>query len=1017
MTGGPVKRKISSMTTLRRHSVCALLVALLIALVGRFPAVAQAPPFDQTVAPLLIERCIDCHSGAKPKGKLDLTRKAAAAKVIVAKNLKDSVFWQRIESGEMPPKKPLNPAEKAIFRAWIEAGAVWGLDPIDPIRVTSSKRAGSDWWALQSVQQPELPQVKKKDWPRTGIDHFILAKLEAEGLTPSPEADARMLVRRLYFDLVGLPPTDIDEVEKAWRGVDAQLQAGLVDQLLGRPQYGERWARHWLDVVRFGESHGFEHDELRRNAWPYRDWVIQALNSGLPYDEFARLQIAGDILKVNDPSAITATGFLVAGGYDSVGQGQQSAAMKAVVRSDELEDIVGTIGQTFLGLTVQCARCHDHKFDPVRIEEYYRLSAAVAGVRHGERDITSAAWRLAHEKRIAELNREIAQLRQALDLLEKPIRAKILADRKKDEKVLPAFLPKPLARWDFSRSLKDDVAGVEVKLHEGAAIKAVGLHLPGGNAYASTPPLSKSINAKTLVAVVRLNDLKQRGGAGISLQSLDGQLFDAIVFGEREAGRWMPGSDGFRRTRDVGGPPEAEAPSRPVHLAITYQADGTITMFRDGVAYGKPYKATGFLTLEANKSMLLFGLRHLPVGGNKHLAGTIVRAELYDRALTPREVAATAGAITDYVADEEIDRRLEDVTRGQRHKLLRLIADASTKRGAEAPATRVYAVAPRVPEATYLLERGNPAQKGALLAPGAVAALKLPADFGLKPDASDAERRRKLAEWITDAKNPLFSRVMVNRLWHYHFGVGLVETPSDFGFNGGRPSHPELLDWLATEFARSGYSIKHMHRLIVMSATYRQASRHRPEAGKRDADNRWLWRRSPQRLEAEALRDSILAVAGQLNLQRGGPGYQDFKLTVRGATHYYNPIDTDDPALYRRSIYRTAARSGRSGFLDAHDCPDPSTVAPRRALTTTPLQALALMNGGFVLRMADRFAERLKKEAGADVRKQIGRAYELAYGRHATDEEVARVRPVVEQHGLAAFCRAVFNSNEFVYVD
>jgi hypothetical protein len=347
----------------------------------------------------------------------------------------------------------------------------------------------------------------------------------------------------------------------------------------------------------------------------------------------------------------------------------------------------------------------------------------------------------------------------------------------------------------------------------------------------------------------------------------------------------------------------------------------------------------------------------------------------------------------------------------------RLTAAVAGVRHGDRDKARAYVVAPRKPEPTYLLMRGNPAQKGPLLTPGGVAALKLPADFGLAADAPDAERRVKLAGWITDAKNPLFARVMVNRLWHYHFGVGLVDTPSDFGYSGGRPSHPELLDWLADEFIRGGFSMKHVHRLIVNSATYRQASRLRPEAAKLDAGNRWLWRKSPIRLEGEALRDTILSASGQLNLQRGGPGYQDFKLTIRGATHYYVPIETDDPALYRRSVYRTWARSGRNGLLDAHDCPDPSTASPRRALTTTPLQALSLMNNAFVLRMADRFAARLKKDAGDDVGKQINRAYELAYGRRATSDEVARVRPVIEQHGLAVFCRAVFNSNEFVYVD
>jgi hypothetical protein len=785
--------------------------------------------------------------------------------------------------------------------------------------------------------------------------------------------------------------------------------------LLASPRYGERWARHWLDIVRFGESNGFEHDELRRNAWPYRDWVIQAFNDDMPYDQFVRLQIAGDLLKPNDPAAISATGFLVAGGFDSVGQSQQSAAMKAVVRQDELEDIVGTIGQTFLGLTVQCARCHDHKFDPVRIDEYYRLTAAVAGVRHGERDITSAQARAAHAKRLAELDQQLSGLRQSLADLEKPIRAKILSERAKSVKTPNENTPKPMARWDFTRGLKDEVGGMDAKLFGDAVLQSDGLHLPGKTGYASAGTLRQAVKAKTLSAVVRVTNLQQGGGAAISLQSTNGVLFDAIVFAEREPARWMAGSDGFQRTKDFGG--AAESLAKPVHIAITYSADGIITAYRNGLPYGNPYKANSVLAFEANQAMILFGLRHSPTGGNKHLAGTILRAEIFDRALSPAEVAAGAGVLTDFVADDEIERGLDAAERTRRQGLRRAIEEMLVKLAAAAPATRVYAVAPRPAEPTYLLERGNPGQKGLLLTPGGVASLGLKADFALAAEASDGDRRRKLADWITDAKNPLFARVLVNRLWHYHFGAGLVETPSDFGFNGARPSHPELLDWLADEFVKNGYSIKHMHRLIVESATYRQASRHRAEADKRDASNRWLWRKTPMRIEAEAVRDSILSVAGQLNDAPGGPGYQDFKLTVRGATHYYAPNDADDPALYRRSIYRTWARSGRNGLLDALDCPDPSTVSPRRALTTTPLQALSMMNNAFVLRMADRFAERLEKEAGNDLARQIARAFELAYGRPATAAEIAAARPVIVQHGLPIFCRAIFNSNEFVFVD
>jgi hypothetical protein len=880
-------------------------------------------------------------------------------------------------------------------------------------RPPTARRAGGDWWSLQAVKRPPLPAVRRNDWPRNRIDFFILAKLEAEKLTPSPEADPRTLIRRLTFDLTGLPPTP-EEVESfvlACRG-EAKTERALawrVDHLLSSPHYGERWARHWLDVVRFGESNGFEHDELRKNAWPYRDWVIEAFNSDLPYDEFARRQIAGDILDPESEAGAIATGFLVAGGYDTVGQGQPSAAMKAVVRQDELEDIVGTIGQTFLGLTVQCARCHDHKFDPVRTQEYYRLTATVAGVRHGERDVVAPSVRAAFEKEQAEHRRNLAVAQETLAAIDDPVRTAILAERPVND-----FKgPPPNARWDFTKSLKDEVAGLEAELYGDATQSAAGLVLKG-NGYAKTSPLPKSVRAKTLSALVRLSDLSQRGGGITTLQSLDGAVFDGIVFGEREAGRWMSGSDFFRRTQDFLG--AAETDSKPVHVVISYHEDGTITAYRNGVRYGQPYKTGRPPTHEANQAQLLFGLRHTPAAAGKYAAGTILHVEFFDRALTPKEVAAAAGASSRFVGDEEIVPRLDSAAKAKREGAMKEIERCRALLAMGPPSRKVYAVVPRAPEETRLLVRGNPAQKGELLAAGGAAALGQ-AEFGLSAAASDGERRRKLAEWITSSQNPLFARVMVNRIWHYHFGVGLVETPSDFGFNGGRPSHPELLDWLADEFMRSGYSVKHMHRLIVESATYRQVSRVRPDAAKRDAGNRWLWRKNPLRLEAEAVRDSILAVAGKLNDKRGGPGYQDFKVNIRGVTYEYAPLDADDPALYRRSIYRTWTRSARNGLLDVLDCPDPSTTSPRRALTTTPLQALSLLNNSFVLRMADRFADRLRRDASKEIDKQIARAYEIAYGRTPAKEEIARARPVVEEHGLPALCRAILNSNEFLYVD
>ena len=321
---------------------------------------AQTRDFDASVAPILARRCLDCHSGAEPKGKLDLSNHAAAMRggksgpAIVAGNPDESVAWERVESDEMPPKEPLPATEKAALRDWIAAGAVWGTDPLDPYQATTSRRAGRDWWSLQPIHRPTPPEVHRSEWIRGAIDTFVLQKLQPAGLTPSTDAGKRQLVRRLSFDLLGLPPQP-EDIDAFLNDDSIDAYERLVDHYLASPQYGVRWARWWLDLARYGESNGFEFDEFRPNAWRYREWVVDALNRDRPYDEFARLQLAGDVIRPDDPSAVEATGFLVAGAYDTAGQSQQSVAMKAVVRSDELEDMIGTVCQTFLGLTVNCA--------------------------------------------------------------------------------------------------------------------------------------------------------------------------------------------------------------------------------------------------------------------------------------------------------------------------------------------------------------------------------------------------------------------------------------------------------------------------------------------------------------------------------------------------------------------------------------------------------------------------------------------------------------------------------------
>jgi hypothetical protein len=400
------------------------------------------------------------------------------------------------------------------------------------------------------------------------------------------------------------------------------------------------------------------------------------------------------------------------------------------------------------------------------------------------------------------------------------------------------------------------------------------------------------------------------------------------------------------------------------------------------------------------------------------LAGTVVRARLYDRALDPTEVAASALASGEFIAPGVISAALTADLRGDRSRLLGEVAKLRAELASRP--RKSYAVTPRDAVAMRVHLRGNPATPGDVVTPGGVSSLAgLGPDFGLAADAPQADRRRKLAGWITDPANPLFARVAVNRLWQAHFGTGLIETPSDLGFNGGRPSHPELLDWLASEFVARGFSLKSMHRLIVTSASYRQSSRPDPAGSSRDAGDRLLWRKAPVRLEAEMVRDAMLAVSGRLDPRLGGPSFRDHTLVKAPGTPaiLYEPADPATPGLDRRSLYRAWARGGRSALLDAFDCPDPSTAAPRRAVTTTPLQALAMMNNALVLHLSDAFAARLSREAGPDPGKQVDLAYRLAFGRPPDPDERSRAVRAIEQAGASTLARAILNSNEFIHVD
>ena len=997
------------------HSLLVTAFGLIFGFPVAGPASGETPDFDLEIAPLLATHCLECHRGDNTKGKLDLSTRAGALKggksgpALVAKLPETSLLLERVTADEMPPKQPLGAKEKDLLKAWVKAGAPWGPTPdrpIDPFRYTTSGRAGYDWWSLKPVQAHGVP----KDWNGNPVDFFIRKKLAEAGLKPNPEADRRILLRRLSLDLTGLAPT-ANDYKTFLNDTAPQAYERQVDRLLASPHYGERWARHWLDVARYGETDGFERNPKRPNAWPYRDWVIRALNEDMPFDRFARLQLAGDALEPDNPDAVKATGFLVGGVYNTVLGNDQ---MRRANRQDELEDLIGTVGQSFLGLTVNCARCHDHKFDPIGTDDYYRMAASLAGVNHGERKLPDPGL----VNRIARLEEAKQKTDGELENLEGPVRQALLQERRKGPDGPAA--PRPMISWDFSKGLKDTENGLVLKPEGPVRQTPDGVRL-ADNGYLKSEPIRTTLREKTLETWVLVDPGTQQGGAPVSLFKPGDATFDAIVYAELEKNRWMAGSDFFRRTRSFQSPDtNSPALDRWVHVAITYHADGKITGYRDGMPYGTAYQSAGLFPFEAGQSQILVGCRLEPAGGNKMFTGTVGRVRIYDRALSADEVKRSFDQGDTWPSRQEVIARLSPPQKTEHAaltaKLDQLNQDLVKARAVQG--ARVYAVVGGNPEVTRVLARGDYTKPGKVVGPGGVRSAGLPAgEFGLKPDASDRERRIRLAEWISSRDNPLFARVAVNRLWLHHFGAGLVETPSDFGFNGGNPSHPELLDWLATEFLRQNHSLKAMHKLMVTSATYRQSSAPVAESLAKDADNRLLWRMRKRRLEGEILRDLMLQAAGTLNLEIGGPGFSDYRVIDTGnGTTYYEPFDSDAPELQRRSIYRFTPRGGETSMLDLFDCPDCATASPKRSSTTTPLQALSLWNGAMALRLAGNLARLIEKQH-AGIPNQIDAAYQMTLGRPPTELERQKAGELAKKHGLRAVCRVLFNSNEFLTVE
>lgn len=691
-------------------------------------------------------------------------------------------------------------------------------------------------WAFQPVASVTAPKGKAHP-----IDAFVAAKLAEKDLKLNAPADRRTWLRRAALDLTGLPPSP-EEIEVFLKDESADAFGAAVDRLLASPAYGERWARHWLDLARYAESEGFKADETRPNVWRYRDYVIRSLNADKPYDRFVQEQIAGDELWPNDPDALVATGF-------NRHYADESNARNLMQRRQEiLNDITDTVGAVFTGVTYACARCHDHKFDPILQSDYFRLQAFFANTAAADSIVLASAEKVAeHQARLAVWEEKTAAIRAEMEELLAPKRAEIIADyvEKYPEPIQAALAKRAAERNPFECQM---VAKAELYIK----------------------PESHQYIANNNAAAAKLK-------------------------GEQRE-RWG----------------------------------------------------------ELTKQLLAF------------------------KDLHPGELPIGAG--------------------------VRDLGDMAPK--------------------THLLARGNWDSPKEEVAPGLLKIIDA-APAKVQPLAKTTGRRAALAKLLTDPGNPLTARVMANRIWHYHFGRGIVGTPSDFGLKGERPTHPELLDWLANEFVKSGWSMKAMHRLIMTSETYRQSSAGRAEGLAADPENKLLWRYPRHRLEGEVIRDSALKVAGLLNVKMGGPSvFPELPagMDSRGGWHVSKQAEERN----RRSIYIFVRRNTRYPMFETFDMPDTHESCARRNVTTSPLQALSMMNSKLALEWAEAFAERVRAKAGEGGAAQVETAFEMALGRLPTPAEKKIAAEFFAEHGkvvaeekaiLSDFCHMLLNSNEFVYVN
>lgn len=964
---------------------------------------------------ILQQRCLSCHREGSSEGQFSLsTRKSAfESGFIIPKDPDASRLWEVIDpingESEMPKTgKPLTESEREAIREWIVTGAFW---PENQTLVTPPNH-DLNWWSFKPIRRPEIPVPKTRDLAMREVKHpvdaFVANQLGMHDLTFSGKADRRTLLRRLKFDLLGLPPT-MEEIEEYVRDEDPKAYQKWVERFLASEHYGERWARHWLDVVKYADTCGYDKDKLRENAWPYRDYVIRSMNQDKEFRRFVREQIAGDVFYPGQSDGILGLGFISSGPWDFIGHVEvpESKLDGKVARNLDRDDMVSGAFNAFCSLTVQCARCHHHKFDPVSQEQYYSLQAIFAAVDRAERpydtDPQIEAKRESFRVAIDEAKRKLNEIESEM---RREGGEELVKLDKRFEELKGQVTVQKEPQFGYHSQMASDPSTekwIEVDLGSVQSVSEIEL-LPCHDEYANI-------------------------GAGFGfpiryrVEAFDGpESADPITVADRTAkDEANPGLQTVRFRSDL-----FPVSARRIRVTATklrerkgdynFALAELRVLSADGENLARGCKVTSLDSIEApvrwSRGNLTDG--KWPVYGQPDKATELFSVS-QKRDLLLQKVQTPERLKQKMEWEEQQKEAQESMSRLPQGKMVYAASTVFSPQGNFKPTDGK-------PREIRVLARGEISKPLAVALPGLLPlAAQLPNE--INPDASESQRRAALADWLVHDSNPLVWRSIVNRVWQYHFGQGIVQTPNDFGKMGAIPTHPDLLDWLASEFRDGGQwirrgSIKDLHRLIVTSRTYQQVSDHNVSKAERDSDNRWLWRMDRRRLEAEEIRDAIMFVSGALDLKMGGPGYRLFELErPEHSPHYeYHKFDHSDITTHRRSIYRFIVRSQPDPWMTTMDCADSSQSTPKRDETLTALQSLSLLNNQFNLVMAEKFQETIQEEADV-LSEQVRVAFTKAMQRQPSEEDLSRMVAYAERHGLKNLCRFLFNFSEFIYVD